>query len=84
MNMTHLFCIDYKFYFLFEICSLFDIFQIYSTIYKVDNIIQLLAFCITYMTSINLICYFIKFSSLYLLNIIFHMDIMYRAQFSYT
>ena len=41
--MTHLFCIDYKFYFLFEICSLFDIFQIYPTIYKVDNIFQLLA-----------------------------------------
>ena len=41
--MTHLFYIDEKLYFLFEKCSLFEIFQIYPTIYKVDNIFQLLA-----------------------------------------
>ena len=66
-------------------CYLFDIFHIYPTIYKVDNIFQLIAFHIAFMTSMNLICYhFIKSSSLNLLYIICHMDIMYRSQFIYN
>ena len=53
----------------FETCNLFDIFHIYPTIYKVNNMFQLIAFNITYMTSINLICcHFIESSLLHLLH----------------
>ena len=77
--MKHLSCIYYKFYISIETCNLFDTFHIYPTIYKVDNIFQLIAFHIAFMTCMNLMCCdFIKSSSSNLLYIICHMDIMYR------